>query len=53
MIAFHGFGDTAAPPPCPCPLSPFPWWMVALGAAAGIAAGYVVKGQMGKKGEKP
>ena len=53
MIAFHGFGD-AAPPPCPCSSPPFPWWMIVLGAAAGVAVGYVAKDQMDKKkGEKP
>lgn len=43
-----GMGDAAAG----CPEPPFPWWMVALGAAAGVAAGYFAD-ELTKKGKKP
>jgi len=51
---YAGFGDVAPADACACPAPAFPWWMIAVGAAVGIVAGYVTKDQMDKKkGPKP
>ena len=45
---YPNYGGYGADNPCACPPAPFPWWMIAVAAAVGIAGGYVVKEQMDK-----